>query len=123
MLPKETYITASYILQNSDLLKLDSVIDAKLFVVNNSVQLIIYYKFKSKYQLYRVRNLIKDEPYFLNKGVKDGLFYIRFKAPDKYANMLQYIRYTDLPIHKERFDRCLSFWQKEIPATRESSRD
>lgn len=82
------YIISNYILQNSDLLFDKCISDIKVIEKGKIVELQLYYKPSSKYDVWRIKKEFYKEPQYIKTIMKNGMICGIFYSPSKYADLI-----------------------------------
>lgn len=88
------YIVSNYILQNTNLLFKKSISDIKIQKRGGVVELMLYYKPSSKYELWDLKRDFYKEPQYISHTTKNGMLCVRFFAPSKFADLIICKLYT-----------------------------
>lgn len=82
------YIVSNYILQNSNLLFEKSISDVQIKEKGKVVELTLYYKPSSKFEIWKLKKEFYKEPQHINTVIKNGMLCAKFYAPSKFADLI-----------------------------------
>lgn len=82
------YIVSNYILKNTNLLFEKSISDIKVQEKGKVVELTLYYKPSSKYDVWRLKKEFYKEPQYISHTIKNGMLCVKFFAPSKFADLI-----------------------------------
>lgn len=107
------YIVSNYILQNSDLLFEKSISDIQIKEKGKIVELLLYYKPSSKFEIWKLKKEFYKEPQYITSTIKNGMLYAKFLAPSKYADLIICKLHTTVP--NIGIDKILSYCETKNP--------
>ena len=82
------YIVSNYILQNSELLFDECISDIKILEKGKIVELQLYYKPNSKFDVWRIRKNFYKEPKYIKNSTRNVFLCGVFYAPKKFADII-----------------------------------
>lgn len=102
------YLVSNYIIQNSDLLFQKSISDIQVKEKGKLVELTLFYKPKSKFEIWNLRKQFYKEPQYVTSTIKNGSLCAKFYAPSKYADLVicKLHTYNISPTENKIFDFC-----------------
>lgn len=84
-------LTLQYILDSPELINTGNLIDICVEIYNDKVIYKLLFNIKSKFDVFKLRELARNEGSFVNCKIENGLYVISFITPSKYTNRLAYL--------------------------------
>lgn len=115
-------LTLQYLLDSPELINYGSLIDICIETYDDKVIYKLLFKTKNNFDVFKLRELARNENSFINCKIENGLYVISFLAPSKYTNRLAYLNAsTTYSISKEEMDTFQMFITKNPGHSREQS--
>ena len=121
MINIKNILIASYLDNSEYLLKSSSFQYLKLHKLNEHIELVFYYKFKTIKSLLYIRKLAKFNDRFISEGCDNNGIFFRFRLDDKYRYIIHYVdNNCDSMITRYRFTKCFNVNEKTLAAQKSS---
>lgn len=115
-------LTLQYILDSPELINSGNLIDICVEIHKDKVVYKLLFNIKNKYDVFKLRELARNEDNFINCKVKNGLYAISFLVPNKYTDRLAYLNVSKTySISKKEMDTFQMFITKNPGRSREQS--
>lgn len=115
-------LTLQYILDSPELINFGNLIDICVEIHKDKVVYKLLFNIKNKYDVFKLRELAKNEGNFINCKVENGLYVISFLVPNKYTDRLAYLNASKTySISKKEMDTFQMFITKNPGRSREQS--
>lgn len=115
-------LTLQYILGSPELINSGNLIDICVEIHKDKVVYKLLFNIKNKYDVFKLRELARNEDNFINCKVENGLYAISFLVPNKYTDRLAYLNASKTySISKKEMDTFQMFITKNPGRSREQS--
>ena len=115
-------LTLQYLLDSPELINYGNLIDICIETYDDKVIYKLLFKTKNNFDVFKLRELARNENSFINCKIENGLYVISFLVPSKYTNRLAYLNTsTTYSISKEEVDTFQMFITKNPGHSREQS--
>lgn len=115
-------LTLQYILDSPDLINSGNLIDICVDIYKDKVVYKLLFNIKNKYDVFKLRELARNEDNFINCKIENGMYVISFVTPNKYTDRLAYLNASKTySVSKKEMDTFQIFITKKTQAARESS--
>lgn len=115
-------LTLQYILDSPELINSGNLVDICVEIHKDKVVYKLLFNIKNKYDVFKLRELARNEDNFINCKVENGLYTISFLVPNKYTDRLAYLNASKTySISKKEMDTFQMFITKNPGRSREQS--
>lgn len=115
-------LTLQYILDSPELINSGNLIDICVEIHKDKVVYKLLFNIKNKYDVFKLRELARNEDNFINCKVENSLYAISFLVPNKYTDRLAYLNASKTySISKKEMDTFQMFITKNPGRSREQS--
>lgn len=116
MIISRELLSLPLVLSNSDLIRDKCFVDVKTDNTISSILFVIRFKPKTKYDIFRIRKLAKQEDYYYNSKSDGRYFCETFTVPKKYQSYLKYFINDHSKIDDSIIHRFNRFNEKSLAA-------
>ena len=114
-------LTLQYILDSPELINYGNLVDIYIEICKEKVIYKLLFNTQNKFDVFKLRELARNEDSFINCKIENGLYAISFLVPNKYTDRLAYLNTSKTySVSKKEMDTFQIFITK-TQAARESS--
>ncbi|MBF1762366.1 MAG: hypothetical protein HXP18_00265 [Veillonella sp.] len=113
-------LTLQYILDSPEIINSGDLVDICVEIYKEKVIYKLLFNTQNKFDVFKLRELARNEDSFINCNIKNGLYAISFLVPNKYTDRLAYLNTSKTySVSKKEMDTFQIFITKNPGRSRE----
>lgn len=115
-------LTLQYILDSPEIINSGDLVDICVEIYKEKVIYKLLFNTQNKFDVFKLRELARNEDSFINCKIENGLYAISFLVPNKYTDRLAYLNTSKTySVSKKEMDTFQIFITKNPGRSREQS--